>query len=95
MEQYAVYKKHLAEYSGGFNPEDILNYNPEDADEEKMVWLSGFGSMREKYMTPEMIKRAFAYKGIFPFTPRQVANIHCVLTSEVDKYWDIMQQRRD
>lgn len=87
VEQFPAYKKHVAGYSEWFNPD----YNAEDADEEKMDRLTGFGSMRE---TPEMILCAFAYKDIFPFTPRQVANIHCVLSHEVDKYWDIMQQRR-
>ncbi len=44
VEQFPVYKKHVAEYFGGFHTEGILN--PKDADEEKMDWLSGFCSMR-------------------------------------------------
>ena len=32
VEQTPIYKKHVAEYSGWFNPD----YNPEDVHEEKM-----------------------------------------------------------
>jgi hypothetical protein len=42
---------------------------PEDPDEEKMWWLGNFGTVREDYLTPEIIKHAFADRGIYPFDP--------------------------
>ena len=59
LKHFSVYKKYGPEYW----------WQPEDADDEKMDWLSGFGSMREENMTPAIIKRAFADQGIFPFDP--------------------------
>jgi hypothetical protein len=62
LKHFPVYKKYSAEYW----------WHPEDPDEEKMDWLCGFGSMREENLTPDIIKRAFADRGIFPFNPSKL-----------------------
>lgn len=39
---------------------------PEDADEEKLDFMARFFPNREKYLKPELIKKAFADRGLFP-----------------------------
>ncbi|KAJ5370482.1 uncharacterized protein N7496_006574 [Penicillium cataractarum] len=62
LEHFSIYKK--------YGPDCFIP--PEDPDEEKMWWLTTFGSACEVTLTPDIIKRAFADRGIYPFDPSKL-----------------------
>lgn len=62
LEHFSTYKKYGAN----------CFVSLEDPDEEKMWWLATFGSAREVNFTPDIIKRAFADRGIYPFDPSKL-----------------------